>query len=255
MRKSFLRICLRFFLCGKFKILILFRALKSMMKSKIPFALIIFVFCVFSALSQTIIPTPTPKRQRVIVVGASPTPEIKSENAPTKKVIITNTLPKATPTPQSVSTPVQNPISVDRPVILEPLPPASAFKSLAFGEIKNKIGEAKRQMQTRPLQTAMTGDAFEKITPVNTKIRIAFYDWNNRKIDYIVMSKEAFLTKDGSYLTPTENNKIVTVRTIRPNGVNTPIAILDTLNRPQLPLMVQYPVEKGGRIVETAYYI
>src|SRR5687767_9654381 len=185
-----------------------------MMKPKILFALIIFVFCVFSALSQTLVPTPTPKRQRVIVVGASPTPELKSENAPTKKVIITNTLPKATPTPQPVSTPVQNPIPVDRPVIPEPLPPASAFKSLAFGEVKNKIGEAKRQMQTRPLPIAMSDGVFEKITPANTRIRIAFYDWNARKVDYVVMSKEAFLTKDGSYLTPTENDKIVTIRTI-----------------------------------------
>lgn len=226
---------------------------KSIMKPKILFAFIISVFCVFSALSQTILPTPSPKRQRVIVVGESPTPDASNENSTVKKVIVTNTQPKATPTP--AATPVKNPIPIDRPVAVNPLPPATAFKSLAFGEVKNKIAEAKRQMQSRPLATAITENAVEKITPANTMIRIAFYDWNTQKVDYVVMSKEAFLTKDGEHLAFTENNKVVTVRTIRPNGVNTPVAILDNLNRAHLPLMVQYPVEKGGRIVETAYYM
>lgn len=226
------------------------------MKPKILFAPFICVFCVISALSQTVVPTATPARQRVIVVGESSTP-VTEENTPTKKVIVTNKLPPpATPTPQPVSTPVQNPIPVDRPVSSEPITaPTTAYKSMVFGEVKNKIAEAKRQMQTRPLPTAMTDDAFEKITPANTMIRIAFYDWNTRKIDYVVMSKEIFLTKDGAYSTTTENNKIVTVRTLRPNGVNTPVTIFDTLNRAHLPLLVQYPVEKGGRIVETAYYM
>ena len=247
---------MRFFLCGKFKPLILFRALENIMKSKILFALIVCVFCAFSALSQTIVPTPTPNRQRVIVVGASPTPEIKDETTPTKKVIITNTLPPpVSPTPKPVSTPIQNPIPVDRPVTSNPLPVVTGFKSLAFGDVRSKIAEAKRQMQTRPLTIVMTEGVVERATAANTMIRIAFYDWNAQKIDYVIMSKEAFLTKEGVYSTTTENNKIVTVRTIRPNGVNTPVTITDTLNRPHLPLMVQYPVEKGGRIVETAYYL
>lgn len=225
------------------------------MKPKILFAFFISVFCATTALSQTVVPSPTPSRQRVIVVGSSPTPAVKNETAPAKKVVITNTLPSATPTPKLASTPIQNPIPVDRPVTSAPLPLPSSYKSLAFGEVKSKLAEAKRQMQTRPLATAITEGTFERITPANTMIRIAFYDWNAQKVDYVVMSKEAFLTKNGAHLAFTENNKVVTVRTIRPNGVNTPVAILDNLNRPHLPLMVQYPVEKGGRIVETAYYM
>src|SRR4029078_4205118 len=49
--------------------------------------------------------------------------------------------------------------------------------------------------------------------------------------------------------------KFITVRTIRSNGVNTPIQIVDSDGVAQLPLMVQYPVERGGRFVETAYYM
>ncbi len=227
------------------------------MKPKILFTFVIFAFCAISVFSQTAVPTATPTRQRVIV-GTTPTPTTFAEDdAPTKKVVVTNALPPPpTPTPRPVSTPVQNPIPVDRPVSPQIVtPPATAYKSLVFGEVKSKIAEAKRQMQTRPLPTAMTDSTFEEITPANTMIRIAFYDWSNRKIDYVVMSKEAFLTKDGAYSTTTENNKIVTVRTVRPNGVNTPVTIFDTLNRAHLPLLVQYPVEKGGRIVETAYYM
>lgn len=228
------------------------------MKLNFLFLLIVCVFSSIPVFSQVADPSATPSRPRVIIVGASPQPTpAREEETPVKKVIVTNTLPPSTtPTPQPASTPIQNPIPVDRPVSSDSVAaPVSIYKSLAFGEIKNKIAEAKRQMLTRPLQTAMTEEASEEITPANTMVRIAFYDWNTHQIDYVVMSKEAFLAKDGAYSTATENNKIVLVRTLRPNGVNTPVTIFDTLNRAHLPLLVQYPVEKGGRIVETAYYM
>ena len=43
--------------------------------------------------------------------------------------------------------------------------------------------------------------------------------------------------------------------TLRANGVNTPIEVYDDKGAAQLPLLVQYPVEKGGRYIETAYYM
>jgi hypothetical protein len=205
------------------------------MKSKVLFVPVICVFFSVFVFSQTAEPTATPTRQRVIVVGApQTTTEAKSET-PSKEVVVTNNLPPV-------------------PVVPRAAPP-SAVRSLSYGEVKNKISEAKRQMQTRPLQTALTEEVFEPFTAANTMIRIAFYDWSAQQVDYVVMSKEAFLTKNGVYSTISENKKIVTVRTIRPNGVNTPVAISDTTNRAYLPLLVQYPVEKGGRIVETAYYM
>ncbi len=228
------------------------------MKPKIIIAFFICAFALIPVFSQTADPTPT--RQRVIVVGASatPTPAAETEEAPSKQVVITDTMPpqvKATPRP--MSTPIQNPIPVDRTVSSDPItaPVTTPYRSLVFGEVRNKIAEAKRQMQTRPLQIAMVDGVIERATAANTIIRIAFYDWNTRQIDYVIMSKETFLTRNGAYATTTESNKIVTVRTIRPNGVNTPVTITDTLNRLHLPLLVQYPVEKGGRIVETAYYL
>lgn len=228
------------------------------MKSKIITAFFICAFASIPVFSQTADPTPT--RQRVIVVGASaaPTPVAEAEETPAKKVVVTDTMPpQVTATPRPAATPIQNPIPVDRTVGSAPItaPAASPFRSLAFGEVKSKLGEARRQMQTRPLQIAMVDGVVERATAANTMIRIAFYDWNTREIDYVVMSKATFLTRNGVYATTTENNKIVTVRTIRPNGVNTPVTIFDTLNRAHLPLLVQYPIEKEGKIVETAYYM
>src|SRR6187399_1361507 len=103
-------------------------------------------------------------------------------------------------------------------------------------------------MQTRPIPTAIT-------EPDTSVVRIAYYDWHDKKIDYVVITKDAFLTPN--VLTPamSTNGHQVNSRTIRANGVNTPIVITDEKGQPQLPLLVQYPVEKGGRYTETAYYM
>ena len=105
-------------------------------------------------------------------------------------------------------------------------------------------------MQTRPFTTAMT----EPTTPTSL-VRIAYYDWRDKKIDYIVISKDAFLTPNSPTTAVSSNGRQVTSNTIRANGVNTPIVITDESGQPQLPLLIQYPVEKGGRYIETAYYM
>jgi len=47
----------------------------------------------------------------------------------------------------------------------------------------------------------------------------------------------------------------MSLMTIRANGVNTPVIIRDEAGQPHLPLLVQYPVERGGSYMETAYYM
>ncbi|HVF47418.1 MAG TPA: hypothetical protein VNA17_07620 [Pyrinomonadaceae bacterium] len=124
------------------------------------------------------------------------------------------------------------------------------YKGLSFSQIKNKIAEAKRTMQTRPLTTAMSEPM--SITPL---VRIAYYDQRHEKIDYIVLSKEAFLTANSTISAFSSNGHQMTTRTIRANGVNTPVVIYNDRGEAQLPLLVQYPVEKGGLFIETAYYM
>ena len=152
-----------------------------------------------------------------------------------------------TPTPIVVQQPAKS-----FPMTGTPATPSQAsnlnFKGLSFAQIKAKIAEAKRQMQTRPITTAIT-------EPVTSMVRIAYYDWRDKKLDYIVISKDAFLTPNVQTAAMSANGRLMTSRTLRANGVNTPIVITDESGQPQLPLLVQYPVEKGGRYTETAYYM
>lgn len=105
-------------------------------------------------------------------------------------------------------------------------------------------------MSARPLPTSLT-DSFL----LTNMVRIAFYDYDTKNLDYIVMTKDSFLTRGVQFATATSKGKIVTVSTIRANGVNTPITVIGQNNKAHLPLMVQYPVERGGRYIETAYYM
>jgi hypothetical protein len=172
------------------------------------------------------------------------------------RVVVTNTMP-----PKTVSAPLK-PAAMPTAIVVQsatatpatgtPAAPSQAsnlnYKGLTFAQIKSKIAEAKRQMQTRPITTAMT-------EPVTNMVRIAYYDWRDRKIDYIVVSKDDFLTPNTQTGALSANGHQMTTRTIRANGVNTPIVVMDDKGEAQLPLLVQYPVEKGGRYTETAYYM
>lgn len=222
------------------------------MKKGFLLGFLVYFFTVFSAAAQTVSPTPTPTRPRLSIPESTPTP--------TARVIVTNPpTPSPTPTPKPyitpnpIASPAQNPATAGTPIFPAPTPrPQPTFyKPLTFSQIKNRIAEAKRQMQARPIPTAFT-DSF-LLTDV---IRIAFYDYKTAEVDYIVMMKTAFLDKKNSeFSTTTTNGKLVTVKNIRANGVNTPVMVIDAENKAHLPLLVQYPVERNGAYYETAYYI
>jgi len=202
------------------------------MKKRICIGFSVFLMSATAALAQTDQrPKPTPSR-----------------------VVLTNTIPP----PQTIKTapvPSQMPIVVPAQPISSQQTQASnlTYKGLSFNQIKARIAEAKREMQTRPIATAFSEPTDG--SPVTSQVRIAFYSWRDKKIDYIVLAKDAFLTTGGMTAAISTNGRTMTCRTIRANGVNTPVAITDDSNQAQLPLMIQYPVEKGGRYIETAYYM
>ncbi len=167
-------------------------------------------------------PTPTP-RNIIIVPSASPTIAIEPQTLPTNRNDTPSTMPETA---------------------------TQSANSLRYVELQSRIEEAKRQMRTRPLRISMSDE--EQTTSI---VRIAFYNWNSRSVDYAVMSKELFLDKEVNVLIRTEGEQTVRVSTIRGNGVNTPVMIFDLYNRPQLPLIVQYPIEKYDRFIEMAYYV
>ncbi len=200
-----------------------------------------------------------------------------SDSGSTKKVIITNTLPpattikqKPTPTPKQLiigddadsgESSVRDRVvisSAPRTVTPEPQPAkittpsrtSNAKQTLSFREIKEKLAEAKRDMSARPILIASVEGPV-----VGELVRVAFYDWKHDRLDYVVFTKEAFLSTAQDIVTTSQNGLKLTARTIRGNGVNTPITLVDDAGDSHVPLMVQYPVVREGKYIETAYYI
>jgi len=177
------------------------------------------------------------------------------------KVVVTNSVrervvPKPTQTPIIVG----NAERVTGPSATTEVPATSfadtaatssaSGRTLSFVQIKGKIAEAKRHMQSRPLATVST----DSTVPIEV-VRVAFHDWKNNRVDYFVLNKEAFLSVESEKLVSSENGRSLRIRTIRGNGVNTPIVIVDDAGESHLPLMVQYPVVREGKFMETAYYM
>ena len=223
------------------------------MKSKVLIGFCVFVILPVSVFAQITGSDIKPVRSPILT-NTTPTPS----PTPAKNVVITKDyLPTATPTPVPVpkslsTTPLPQTANIGSTVsqISSVTTPPTFYKPLSFREIKKKIAEAKRQMTTRPISTSITDNFL--LTEV---VRLAFYDYETSKIDYVVMTKDAFLTTDGEISSTTENGKFVKIRILRANGVNTPVMVIDTANRAQLPLLVQYPVVRDGVFLETAYYI
>lgn len=217
------------------------------MKNKITLFFLILAFSSLTALAQAIQPSPTPTRPRVIVVGGNPAQTPTPIPSP-KVVIVTNNLPTPTPTPRPTPRPSATPTPSVTPSPTSPIP-TNSYRSMSFGQLKNKIADAKRLMQSRPMPTALT-DSF-----MDTDVlRVAFYDWKTSQIDFVVLTKTVFLEKGMEIPTFSSNGKNVTVRILRANGVNTAVTVTDENNQPQTPLVVQYPIERNGTLAEVAYY-
>ncbi len=187
------------------------------------YALLTSIFVPSAIFAQDSIPNPTPTPKRIVVV--------------------TNTLPSPSPyIPQTAEIPQPN---------YDNTPDATVQRrSFRYGEVLSKIAEAKRQMQIKPLRISSLDES--QTTDI---VRIAFYDYRQQEIDYVIMPKEDFLANGVQFLKRSESGHTVRVQTIKGNGVNTPIIIFDIYNQAQQPLLVQYPIEKYGRFVEMSYYI
>ena len=211
-------------------------------------------------------PTPTP----VKVVVTDPTKKLPTQSTvePTPTpvgVVITDSVPATSATVAPRVSPSQTPLPTRErvagpaagPAVNSEMSVPASFgssnisaRSFTFGQIKSKIAEAKRLLQSRPLATALV----EGTAPTDY-VRVAYQDSKNSRIDFFVLSKDSFLDTKFEKSVSSENGRQLRVRTIRGNGVNTPIVVLDDQNEQQLPLMVQYPVVRNGKYMETAYYM
>ncbi len=205
-------------------------------------ALVSIAICLLAAFHAHAQSTPdTSTRPRM--VQTSPTPEVKTPAltppAPTA-VPQTGVLPRPLPTPAESLSPAN--IAATQAVA----------RSLGVEKIRSRITEAERLLKSRPVPTALTSAL--PSAPSIDFVTIAAVDTTTQKMHFITMPKALFLKKGAEANITTSEGTPVNLRVIRANGVNTAVMIFDHTGRSLAPLVVQYPIERGGRFLEMAYY-
>lgn len=193
------------------------------------------IFCfAWQALSQTLEPNKVVRPRTVAAAtaqqGASQDPK---PERPVPDSAATTEAPKAAPDANSglASTEARN-LS------------ATAFTPEV---IHSRISEAKRLFKTRPMPTAMT-------TPSLMIVNIAALDRETAQIHIVPIAKQTFLKKGSEVAAISSLGQSVTVRVLRANGVNTALTIFTPEGKSLAPLVVEFPIEKGGKFTELAYY-
>lgn len=168
--------------------------------------------------------------------------------------------PTASPTPHPAAAIQPSPNVASQPSALPALPvplmPAPSYIApkglLTLGQFRLRLAEAKRLLQTRPVTTAMVDD---KNNLLDSAVTIALFDPKTNLLQTVSLSKETFLTLYQESFALSSQGKIVRLRTIRANGVNTAVVAADDKGQSLVPLVVQYPVERAGKFYEMAYYV
>jgi len=124
---------------------------------------------------------------------------------------------------------------------------AAPITFLTPSVIKSRISDAQRMLKTRPKPTALSVPQIEWVT-------IAALDRETGRTHFITISKQTFLTKGAEVNTVTSEGTNINVRIIRANGVNTALTIFTPDGKSLAPLTIEYPIERGGKFLETAYY-
>ena len=163
----------------------------------------------------------------------------------------------AVPQQQQQQTPTNPTLPQARPADLGPTLPAVEMDAqkktaapitlLTPSLISARISEAQRMFKTRPKPTAMAVGQIDYVT-------IAALDRETARTHFITVLKKTFLTKDAEIVTTTSEGTNVTVHIVRANGVNTAMTIFTPDGKSLTPLTIEYPIERGGKFLETAYY-
>ncbi|HET6974794.1 MAG TPA: hypothetical protein VFI24_00610 [Pyrinomonadaceae bacterium] len=191
--------------------------------------LTLFVFAVLFAATEMRAQESSAVRPRV--VGATTQEQQQPVPVPAPKI------PPANPATVGPTLPV---IEDPQKKISEPV------THLTPSVIQNRISEAQRMFKTRPKPTAFV--------PSIEFVSIAALDRETGHTHVISLSKQTFLTKGAELNTVTSEGAPVTLRIIRANGVNTALTIFTPDGKSLAPLTIEYPIERGGKYLETAYY-
>lgn len=115
---------------------------------------------------------------------------------------------------------------------------------LSASDLVGQISQARRLLSSRPT----SGLEPDRVT-------LAAFDSETLQTIVVLLPKNEFLTKDADLLTTSEPGRAIRVHVVRANGVNTAVTIDDaSTGRSLVPLLIQFPIVKGGAVTEMAYY-
>lgn len=172
--------------------------------------------------------------------------------------VTTTPSPSPTPLPRTPQTTTPQPSAprVIAPATVPPqtqvrtptyTPPPVAVLHLSMDKVRLRKTEAQRLLKARAVPTAIT-------TPPINFVTLAALEQSSGKIHLLPLPKELFLSKGAEATMTTSLGSRVQLRVLRANGVNTAVTIFDEAGHSLVPLLVEYPIERGGRFSEMAYY-
>ena len=164
-------------------------------------------------------------------------PRVVNPSTQEQQVIPTSKVPPANPATVGPTLPI---IEADQKKTAEPI------TYLTPSTIQARISEAQRMFKTRPKPTALV--------PQIEFVTVAALDRETARTHFITLSKQTFLTKGAEVNTMTSEGMNINLRIVRANGVNTAMTIFTPEGKALAPLTIEYPIERGGKFLETAYY-
>ncbi len=212
-----------------------------------PFNLVVLVFLVFAGVqaqsSNSIDPIGRPR----LVAGSKPATPLQSKVQDPSTQQQTPARPAETGIKPADKTPITAVPQPEESRSSAREESNASLRRLSPIRIRSRINEAERLMKVRPLPTAMTVPSLDYVT-------LAALLPETSQIHLIRIAKETFLTKGSEFSATTTLGLPVQLRIVRANGVNTAVTIFDEKNRSLLPLVVEFPIERGGVFREMAYY-
>lgn len=219
------------------------------------------------ASAQTPNTTPPAVRPRTVTTPAQTVkPNAPATATQTTKTTQPNTaMPK--PSPSASSPSLTNTMQVKPSGTLAPVTGSSTpqftptplpyialkpLKAMAPNKIDEHTQEAKRVLRGRVQLTALPNSV--GTTPNLYFVTLAALDPDSSQVHTLSVPKSSFIKRGMEIPVTTVQGLPVRVRVLRPNYVNTAIAVFDLSGRQLMPLVVEYPIEKFGRFREMAYY-
>ena len=144
----------------------------------------------------------------------------------------------------SIQTAAQTEFNVQPQATVSASSSVSTAEAGKSADIFSQIREARRLLSSR--STSVTSGDLVTLAALNPE---------TSEISLFSVAKTDFLSKDSELSAALTGGGTVRVRVLRANGVNTAVNVTDVATgRTLFPLMVQFPIVKGGVVTEMAYY-